>query len=682
MLVDLFADCLPNKKKRMLHYSTFMLDVLSKIEQLRRSRLTIIPASLGQDQDYSLLWLARDMISKSPILFLDEFQLPDRAAAKIMTNLMTCFFHLGGVLIATSNRMPEELAKAAGMEFTPPPSGLGASGWTFGVGRYLSGRNAPDSAAGQTEYGKFFEVLKARCESWELESARDYRRQESDDGSAPPKKDPDQSPAVNSSGLEALSPGNLGLGYEQSTVTNSNELNVEDGENRDSIAIPQHFYVKPSLGDSTERGNEWHASFSQAQSEAFSSAISKANAPIRWEPSNIKVYGRTIPIPRQHDGVVLFTFPELCQTALGPADYITLASTFHTLILTDIPVLSLLQKNEARRLITLLDALYEARCKLLVSADAGPDGIFFPEATKNSTAKAYSASDDGNRNPNQNIEQDVTYPETFSEIYQDTTSPFRPNVSTYSNSDPSLSAPSEPGYTYPRLAGMLSSTSHQSPSGDQLEDTPPNSVPFGRGDSIYGLDASPEQRSSQLANAVRKGPDFSQTGVFTGEDEKFAFKRARSRLWEMCGGRWWARGVEDEMDATKGGEKLSWWRPLPLDSRPWESSYSSTSVATTSSSGLPQQSATTDGVKEANKISKITDEEKAEAAESRYRLYDRPPPSFSLMHFWGTTPWGRKAGRWGKGVEGLSEETSAKGDGQEDNSAVDEEQNVAQPNRK
>src|SRR5207247_2513226 len=79
------------------------------------------------------------------------------------------------------------------------------------------------------------------------------------------------------------------------------------------------------------------------------------------------------------EGSTLWTFAALCGASLGPADYITLASTYHTLILTNVPVLTFLQKNEARRFITLLDALYEARCKLFISAAAGPDDLFFPE---------------------------------------------------------------------------------------------------------------------------------------------------------------------------------------------------------------------------------------------------------------------------------------------------------------
>ena len=99
MLVDLLADCLPSRKKRRWHFNTFMLEIFARLEQLRRIRLkspSLQTEGGNQDEENSLLWLARDMISTSPILFLDEFQLPDRAASKILSSLFTAFFHLGG----------------------------------------------------------------------------------------------------------------------------------------------------------------------------------------------------------------------------------------------------------------------------------------------------------------------------------------------------------------------------------------------------------------------------------------------------------------------------------------------------------------------------------------------------------------------------------------------------------
>jgi len=154
MLLDLLADSLPNPKKRRWHFNTFMLETLSRLEHLRQSRT-------GGDSEYSMIWLAKEMIEKSPILFLDEFQLPDRAASKLLSNLLTPFFQLGGVLIASSNRMPDELAKASGMDFTASARGGAVRNWLgLGGGSRSSGYQA------NNEYGQFVDVLKARCDIW------------------------------------------------------------------------------------------------------------------------------------------------------------------------------------------------------------------------------------------------------------------------------------------------------------------------------------------------------------------------------------------------------------------------------------------------------------------------------------------------------------------------------------
>ena len=71
------------------------------------------------------------------------------------------------------------------------------------------------------------------------------------------------------------------------------------------------------------------------------------------------MYGRKLLIPRATDTACRFTFAELCEEALGPADYISIASAYKRIYIDEVPVLLLKQKNEARRLINLLDALCE-----------------------------------------------------------------------------------------------------------------------------------------------------------------------------------------------------------------------------------------------------------------------------------------------------------------------------------
>ncbi|KAK9388080.1 ATPase [Lipomyces mesembrius] len=84
--------------------------------------------------------------------------------------------------------------------------------------------------------------------------------------------------------------------------------------------------------------------------------------------SELLVYGRALKVPWQKDRIALLTFDLLCDVPLAGADYITLASTYHTLVLDGPPQLPVIKKNQARRLTTLLDALYECRVRLIIRA--------------------------------------------------------------------------------------------------------------------------------------------------------------------------------------------------------------------------------------------------------------------------------------------------------------------------
>ncbi len=90
----------------------------------------------------------------------------------------------------------------------------------------------------------------------------------------------------------------------------------------------------------------------------------------------IDVGGRMLPIEREAAGVARFTFEELCARPLGAADYLAIASRFHTVLLDRVPKLQIDKRNEAKRFVTLIDALYEARAKLVMSADAEPQDLY------------------------------------------------------------------------------------------------------------------------------------------------------------------------------------------------------------------------------------------------------------------------------------------------------------------
>ncbi len=91
---------------------------------------------------------------------------------------------------------------------------------------------------------------------------------------------------------------------------------------------------------------------------------------------------RMLHVPKALKGVAVFSFQRLCGDARGAADYLAIAQRFHTVILVGIPVLTRDKRNEAARFVTLIDALYEHRVKLLAAADAQPDALY-PEGDGN-----------------------------------------------------------------------------------------------------------------------------------------------------------------------------------------------------------------------------------------------------------------------------------------------------------
>lgn len=209
---------------------------------------------------------------------------------------------------------------------------------------------------------------------------------------------------------------------------------------------------------------------------------------------------------------------------------------------------------------------------------------------------------------------DAVYAETYAEIHQDLTSPFRPNISSYSLSD------------------------------DALEDDPPNRVR--------------RPGSSYTDERKTNGLDFANVRGLTGEDEVFAVKRAQSRIWEMCSAKWWARGEEEEKD----GGKQEWWRPLPMESRHWEKSAT---PPITNESVYNADMGT---------VTRVSDVDKRDGKElgadsgknifahgaSPFRTVTDAPPKIAWTHIWGTVKWGKRAGAWGKGVEGLDERKKEK----------------------
>jgi cell division protein ZapE len=120
----------------------------------------------------------------------------------------------------------------------------------------------------------------------------------------------------------------------------------------------------------------YHAPLGPRAEQALDKAFGELTEGLTARPDTLAYKGREIPVPLTAGGVARFSFAELCEKPLGPGDYLAIAGLYHTVILSGVPMLSAEKRNEARRFMTLIDALYEHRVKLVVSAAAPPERLY------------------------------------------------------------------------------------------------------------------------------------------------------------------------------------------------------------------------------------------------------------------------------------------------------------------
>jgi cell division protein ZapE len=109
---------------------------------------------------------------------------------------------------------------------------------------------------------------------------------------------------------------------------------------------------------------------------AMDAAFRRLTAGATIKPETLDVQGRTLHVPKQAVGVARFSFEELCTKPLGAADYLTLARHYHTVLIDHTPKMTHEQRTWAARFVTLIDALYESKTKLVMSAAAQPDDLY------------------------------------------------------------------------------------------------------------------------------------------------------------------------------------------------------------------------------------------------------------------------------------------------------------------
>ena len=186
----------------------------------------------------------------------------------------------------------------------------------------------------------------------------------------------------------------IGEGVKVVTTSNRRPGDLyKDGLNRELFMpfielIERRMLVVPVNGpvdyrlERLEGVDVWHVPNGPAATAALSRAFFQlTDYPVedraKVPAEDIDVGGRrTLHVPKSLKGVAVFSFKRLVGEPRGAADYLAIARRYHTVIVVGIPVMPADMRNEAARFVTLIDALYEHKVKLLAAADAEPAGLY------------------------------------------------------------------------------------------------------------------------------------------------------------------------------------------------------------------------------------------------------------------------------------------------------------------
>jgi len=146
--------------------------------------------------------------------------------------------------------------------------------------------------------------------------------------------------------------------------------------------MPEHMIIHEFEGETDHRLRQltaapvYYSPLGGGAEIAIEGAWNRLTGMAIARPTILKVQGRELVLENTAAGTARTTFDRLCGKPLGAADYLKLSHSFQTLILENVPKMGRDMRNEAKRFVTLIDALYETRTKLVMSAAAEPEKLY------------------------------------------------------------------------------------------------------------------------------------------------------------------------------------------------------------------------------------------------------------------------------------------------------------------